>query len=767
MKPKSLVIVESPAKARTIERYLGGEYTVLASVGHIKDLPKKRLGVDPAHGFKTDYEIIPGKEAIVKNLRKAADKADVIYLAADPDREGEAICQHIFEEIEAANDKVFRVMFNEITRDAIRQAFQSPGRIDENLVKSQNTRRILDRLVGYKISPLLWRKVRRGLSAGRVQTVALRLIVDREREIGAFQKEEYWVFTAQLEAALPPPFRAKAIKLDGQKFVVRTADEARALRGELEAGAFVVESVRATTRKQHPQPPFTTSKLQQEANRRFKLPAAKTMQIAQRLYEGIDLGDGSVGLITYMRTDSTRVAPSALETIRSFIQDTYGNEYLPEKPRSFSKADLAQEAPEAIRPTDIARTPASVRTHLKADEYKIYTLIWQRCVASQMEPALFRHTDIKIAAGRCLFQATGDVPQFAGFLKVYQESADEDVAESDPANPNLPPVEAGQVLRLQQLQTEQQFTQPPPRYTEATLIKALEEKGIGRPSTYAQIVTVIQNRQYVIKEDGRFRSTETGEIVIDLLTRSFPDLFDYNYTATMEQSLDLIEAGKQNWLVELQRFYGAFDGTLQKAEAEMSNLKREKIPTDERCPNCGAGMVIRWGRFGKFMACERYPECRTSKPVTNGNGNGDAATAPTAKAPARVLDEQCPDCGKPLVERSGRFGKFIACSGYPKCHYKKKPGINMPCPQPGCSGEIVMLKNKRGRIFYGCSKYPACTFTSWQRPVPRACPACGNAYMVQKQTKKDGPFQECPRPECRHRVPGEANGSGAPPDGNS
>ena len=443
------------------------------------------------------------------------------------------------------------------------------------------------------------------------------------------------------------------------------------------------------------------------------------------------------------------------------------NEYLPEKPRSFSKADLAQDAHEAIRPTDITRTPASVRTHLKADEFRIYTLIWQRCVASQMEPALFRHTDIKIAAGRCLFQATGDVPQFAGFLKVYQETAEEDATEADPANPNLPPVEAGQALRLQRLQTEQQFTQPPPRYTEATLIKALEEKGIGRPSTYAQIVTVIQNRQYVIKEEGRFRSTETGEIVIDLLIQSFPDLFDYNYTATMEKSLDLIEAGKQNWLVELQRFYRAFDGTLQKAEAEMSNLKREKLPTDERCPNCGAGMVIRWGRFGKFMACERYPECRTSKPVTNGNGNGDAATAPTAKAPARVLDEQCPDCGKHLVERSGRFGKFIACSGYPACRYKKKPGINMPCPQSGCAGEIVMLKNKRGRIFYGCSKYPACNFTSWQRPVSRACPACGHAYMVQKQTKKDGAFLECPRPECRHRLPDETGGPAAPPDDNS
>ena len=759
---KSLVIVESPAKAKTISRYLGGGFEVKASVGHIKDLPKKKLGVDVRRDFKADYEIIAGKERVVQELRRAAARAEIVYIAADPDREGEAICQHIHEEISEENPHIFRVMFNEITREAIHQAFEHPGEINANLVRSQNTRRILDRLVGYKVSPLLWRKVRPGLSAGRVQTVALRLIVDREREIQKFVPEEYWVFTAHLRSGQPPVFRARAIKLDDKKFQVRSEAEAMALRRELEGAPFVVKSVRTTTRRQQPAPPFTTSKLQQEANRRFKLPASKTMQIAQRLYEGIELGpEGSAGLITYMRTDSTRTAPSALEAVRDFIGQAYGSEFLPGHARFFSKSDLAQDAHEAIRPTDVTRTPTQLKAFLKPDEFKLYTLIWQRFVASQMEAAEFRHTDIKIAAGRCLFQSTGDVPVFAGFLKVYQESVEDDPAGSGPDNAVLPPLQAEEVLKLVKLESDQQFTQPPPRYTEATLIKALEEKGIGRPSTYASIVTVIQNRQYVTKEEGRFRPSATGEIVIDLLVASFPELFDYDYTANMEKSLDLIEMGQRDWLEGLRLFYQDFSTTLRKAEAEMKNMRGEKVATEHRCPRCGAGMLLRWGRFGQFLSCERFPECRAAMPVPGGPPEGE----PKAARPApRELDEKCPECGQPLVERDGRFGRFVSCSGYPKCRYTKKDGgaeTGLTCPLPGCGGDVRIRKAKRGRPFYGCSRYPACAFISNDKPVAKPCPVCGHPFLVEKSTKRNGDFLQCPAKGCGHKVlPGDGE---APP----
>jgi DNA topoisomerase-1 len=757
---KSLVIVESPAKARTISRYLGPEFEVKASVGHIKDLPKKKLGVDVRKDFKAEYQVIPGKEKVVLDLRKAAAKAGAIYLAADPDREGEAICQHIYEEVAPNNPNVHRVMFYEITKDAVRKAFETPGRIDRNLVQSQHTRRILDRLVGYKISPLLWRKVRAGLSAGRVQTVALRLIVDREREIRAFVKEEYWVFSAHLEGARPPKFKAKAVKLDGKKFLVTNATDADALRKELEGAPFVVESVKQSARRQQPAPPFTTSKLQQEANRRFKLPAAKTMQIAQRLYEGVELGaEGSVGLITYMRTDSTRTAPSAVEAVRGLIQEKYGADYLPAKPRYFSKSEQAQDAHEAIRPTAAERTPESLKGVLKGDELKLYTLIWQRFVASQMEAALFDHTDVKIAAGRCQFQSIGDVMKFAGFLKVYQEAAEEaNGGEKEDAAVKLPPLEAGQALKLLQLDTEQQFTQPPPRYSEATLIKALEEKGIGRPSTYAAIVTVIQNRQYVVKDEGRFQPTETGEIVVDLLVASFPTLFDYAYTANMEKDLDRIESGQQDWLEELRGFYRGFSDSLQRAESEMKNLRREVVLTDYDCPQCGAKMVERWGRFGKFLSCQRYPECKGSMPIPGADAKNGANGTADAKQPPKTLDEACPQCGKPLVERQGRFGRFIACSGYPACRYTKQPTLDVPCPQEGCDGQIVARRSKKGKAFYGCNRYPKCQFTAWHKPVAEKCPACGNAYMLEKTTKRDGTFKECPNPECKHKVKTEETG---------
>lgn len=791
---KALVIVESPAKARTISRYLGKDFTVKASVGHIKDLPKTRLGVDVRHDFAPSFEILPGKEKVVTELRTAASRAGRIYLAADPDREGEAICQHIYEEIAEANKDVYRVMFYEITKDAIKRAFDSPQQVNQNLVQAQLTRRILDRLVGYKISPLLWRKVRRGLSAGRVQTVTLRLIVDREREIRAFDPEEYWVFTAHLEGKEPPVFKARAIKLDGKKFKIDNETDAMALRQELQAGTFEVESVKKTTRRQQPRPPYTTSKLQQEAYRRFKFPARKTMQVAQRLYEGIDVpGEGRVGLITYMRTDSTRISSSALDTVRAMIAEKYGDKFLPKKARQFQKSAGAQDAHEAIRPTDVGRTPEALRPHLSAEEFKLYTLIWQRFVASQMEPALFDHTDIRIAAGRCLFQTTGDVLRFPGFLQVYQETAEEDAVESEGSADRLPALQEKQKLDLKHLETLQQFTQPPPRYTEATLIKTLEEKGIGRPSTYAQIVSVIQNREYVVKTEGRFQPTETGEVVVDLLTESFPDLFDYAYTARMEKDLDLIEQGEQNWQSELHEFYEGFRDRLERAEKEMRSLK-EPVPSGEICEQCGARMMIRWGKFGRFLACERYPECRNTRELSTAENGDERGETPeidetcekcgakmvlkrgrygtflacsnypecrntrklTAEGePARedkVLDEICPECGRNLVEKTGRYGKFVACSGYPECRFIKKEKLDMPCPEPDCDGEVVVRRSRKGKVFYGCSRYPACKFTSWAKPVPGPCPECGHPYLVERETKRSGRFIQCPNKSCRYRT---------------
>lgn len=795
---KSLVIVESPAKAKTIGKYLGEAFEVKASVGHIRDLPKKKIGIDPDHDFAAKYEVIPGKEAVVRELRKAASRADTIFLAADPDREGEAICRHLYEEVAPENPRIFRVLFHEITKDAIRKAFEQPGQIDMNLVDAQHTRRLLDRLVGYLISPLLWRKVQRGLSAGRVQTVALRLIVDRELEIRAFVSEEYWAFTASLQGKLPPSFKAKAVKLDGKKFKVVTGEEAAALKAALLATAWTVESVQRTQRKQQPRPPYITSKLQQEANRRFRFPARKTMSVAQKLYEGISVGsEGSTGLITYMRTDSTRVAPQALDAVRDHIRARFGAEYMPAKPRFYQKSQGAQDAHEAIRPTDVERTPQSLRPYLTDDEYKLYTLIWQRFVASQMEAAVFDRTDIRIQADRCQFQAVGDVLRFPGFLVVYKEVVEEEeTGENGVVEGRLPAVEKGDVLRLLDLDALQQFTQPPPRYTEATLIKALEEKGIGRPSTYAQIVNVIQDRNYVEKQEGKFRPSETGEIVIELLTASFPDLFSYDYTAGMEKDLDLIEQGQKGWLAEMKTFYAAFSQVLKKAETEMKSLKATVEPTDETCEKCGAPMVIRWGRFGRFISCSAYPECKNARDLAGARTAGETA-APGAegggaeireecpacgkpmilrkgrfgeflactdypqckttrklgqgnkpKAEPKILEELCPQCGKPLSEKQGRFGPFISCSGYPKCKYIKRETVGMKCPRPGCAGEIAVNKGGRGRVFYGCTAYPKCDFTSSAKPVPTPCPVCGSPFMVEKTTKKEGTRVICPVKGC-------------------
>jgi DNA topoisomerase-1 len=582
---KSLVIVESPAKANTINKYLGADYVVKASLGHVKDLPKSKLGVDPDNDFEPVYELIPGKEKVVRELKTAAKSVGRIFLAADPDREGEAICQHLKEILDGTKADIYRVLFNEITPKAIKHAIENPGRINKKIVDAQQARRILDRLVGYQVSPLLWDKVRRGISAGRVQTVALRLIVEREREIQAFVPEEYWSITARLAAQLPPEFDAKLAKIKGKTAEIKTQKDAERVLQNLKGAAFNVESVVTKEKKRSPVPPFTTSKIQQDASRKLRFSVKKTMMIAQKLYEGIELGDeGRIGLITYMRTDSTRISDEALQMVRSYVSDMYGSAYLPEKPVMYKSKKDAQDAHEAIRPTFVGRTPDDLRPFLSDDEFKLYKLIWTRFVASQMNPAIYDQTSVEISAKDYLFRASGRVLKFDGFLKVYEETADEDIARpEDEQDITLPQLAQGETLRPVEITPRQHFTEPPPRYTEASLVKTLEEKGIGRPSTYATILTTIQDREYVLKDQGKFRPTELGTVVTDLLVRHFAEIFDVQYTARMEEELDEVEEGKMTWVEALDEFYKKFQKDLKKATKNMDNIKKKEIPTDEVC----------------------------------------------------------------------------------------------------------------------------------------------------------------------------------------
>ncbi|MEK6302061.1 MAG: type I DNA topoisomerase [Acidobacteriota bacterium] len=811
---KSLVVVESPSKAKTINKYLGAGYTVLASVGHIKDLPKKGIGIDFDNNFEPTYEVIPGKEKVIRELKAAAKNADMIYVATDPDREGEAIGWHIKEELEGRGKNrktVRRVMFNEITKSAIQESFKKPLDIDENLVNAQQARRLLDRIVGYQVSPLLWDKVRRGLSAGRVQSVALRLVVEREREIQAFNASEYWTITANLAAKLPPVFDARLLRVDentvkttnfgddetAKKSELHIENEAQAaaLLAEIKGHEFVVTSVVTKEKKRNPVPPFITSKLQQEASRKLRFPVKKAMQLAQRLYEGIEIGEeGAVGLITYMRTDSTRVSDAALGEVRDFIGSQFGAEYLPEKAIFYKSKKGAQDAHEAIRPTSVLRTPDSVAGFLSKDELSLYKLIWQRFVASQMMPALFDQTTIDINAGvRFLFRATGSVLRFSGFLAVYEESKDEKDEEDEEQAHKLPLVEQGEHLALNSVVPDQHFTEPPPRYTEATLVKALEEKGIGRPSTYAAIMTVIQDREYVARREGRFFPSELGIIVNDLLVESFDDLFNVAYTAHMEEELDEIEEGKMVWTDTLAEFYEKFTKDLETAKRLMRDVKRQEIITEEKCENCGSFMAKKFGRFGEFLACTNYPECKTTRDLpkihdeAGEDAHADAADEtcencgkpmamkrgrfgqflactgyPECKttrkiqkggkisAPDVVLEEACPQCGKHMVLKQGRFGPFTACSDYPTCKYIKQETTGVSCPE--CAvGEIVVKKSKRGRIFYGCSTYPACKFTLWDKPIAQQCPQCGSRFIVEKASKNGSRFLQCREEGCDYK----------------
>ncbi len=737
---KSLLIVESPAKARTLNKFLGKDFAIKASIGHVKDLPKKELGVDIEKDFTPKYVVIEGKGKVLRELKKAAKNAERILLAPDPDREGEAIAWHIAEELNGDSDKVFRVVFNEITERAVTEAVRKPRKIDMNLVNAQQARRVLDRLVGYKLSPLLWQKVQRGLSAGRVQSVALRFVVDREREINAFKSEEYWSVTAEIEGKEPPPFNARLFRINDQKVDITNESEAKNIVDTVSGKTFAVEKIEKKKRKRFPAPPFITSTLQQEASRKLRFFAKKTMLIAQQLYEGLELGaEGSIGLITYMRTDSVRIAAEAQREAKDFIVEKFGSSYSPQKPPVYKSKKTAQEAHEAIRPTSVFRTQQSIKNYLTKDQYQLYSLIWNRFLASQMSVALFDQTSVDIKAEKCIFRATGTVVKFPGFMSLYTEGVDEATEEEG----LLPALKEGDVLKTISILPKQHFTQPPPRYTEATLVKDLEAKGIGRPSTYAAILSTIQERKYAEKTDGRFKPSELGVVVTDLLIEKFPELMDAGFTAKMENNLDKIEGAVYKWVKVVKDFYVPFDRELKGALESLGRVKPEDIPTDEKCEKCGKPMIIKWGRHGRFVACSGFPECKNAKPLEQ------QGTEPgTQSTDIEQTDEKCGKCGAPMMLKSGRFGKFLACSEYPKCKTTKPVGTGVKCPEDG--GEIVERRTKRGKIFFSCSNYPKCKFATWYKPVGKNCPDCGADFLVEKRTKK-GEFMECIKKACGYK----------------
>ena len=760
---KTLVVVESPAKARTIKKYLGSDYEVKASVGHIKDLPMRAekldraagpnkreggsvLGVDVEHGFKPHYQVIPGKEKIIKQLKEAAEKANTVYLATDPDREGEAIAWHLSQELDKPEDHVYRVLFNELTEKTIKEAITSPSRLDENKYNAQQTRRILDRIVGYQLSPLLWEKVQYGLSAGRVQSVALRLIVDRQNAIDTFVPQEYWSITASLQAEIPPGFDAKLVEHDGKKVEISDATMATELARTAQENPFTVVDIKRRERTRKALPPFITSTLQQDASRKLRLPSNRTMRIAQQLYEGIELGkQGSVGLITYMRTDSPRIAGEALAAVRSYIETTYGPKYLPEKPNYYKGKKSAQEAHEAIRPTSMENTPEKVAPFLDKSQLALYTLIWNRFVSSQAAQAVFDLTTLNIASGQLIFRVTGSVMKFDGFLKIYiqgkDDGGDAKNGEKDDSQRELPAVKKGDVLELTRLSPRQHFTQPPAAFNEASLIKELEDKGIGRPSTYAETVTTIQKRKYVELQDRKFRPTLLGRIIAGLLVDSFPKLLNTDFTAEMESSLDLIEEGNVSWTDILEDFYEPFRSALQHAKKSMKNIKREGIPTQEKCPDCGHPLLVRSGRYGLFMGCSAYPECEFTRNI------------PTDSTPAKdpiPTDEVC-ECGASMVIRDGRTGPFLSCSRYPECKKARPITTGVACPKCG-TGELAQRRSRKGKTFYSCTRYPDCDYSLWNKPVSMECPnaECDSTIMEERTTKAQGTFLQCPK--CKHKV---------------
>ncbi|MGH7797477.1 MAG: type I DNA topoisomerase [Candidatus Binatia bacterium] len=764
MAAKNLVIVESPAKAKTLEKYLGRDFQVKASIGHVVDLPKSKLGVDVKKDFAPDFTVIQGKKKIIDDLKKAAKGKENIYLASDPDREGEAIAWHIAGQVVKNHKRVHRVLINEITKKAVQDAIAKPLALDRNKFDAQVARRVLDRLVGYKISPLLWNKVRRGLSAGRVQSVAVRLVCERETDIRAFEPVEYWSLTALLEGRLTPSFKAKLVqwkeqKVDNKKFRLENDAIVQGIIQSLDGADWAIGEVEKKERRRYPTPPFVTSKLQQEAARKLGFQPRRTMQLAQHLYEGVELGnEGSVGLITYMRTDSTRISNDALAAARRHIQAQYGKNYVPGKPNTFRSKKSAQDAHEAIRPTSLEYTPERVRRYLRRDMFQLYSLIWDRFVASQMVPAVYDQTAFEIPVKEALFRATGQQIKFDGFMKVYIEGRDERAAqangedddEAQDADGMLPDLQRGDALKLLSLDPRQHFTQPPPRYTQASLIKELDEKGIGRPSTYAAIISNILDREYVAQNESRqLLPTDLGFLVTDLLVESFPDILNVEFTASMEDELDKIEGGKEKWTKAMKRFYTPFERDLKKAEKEMRDVKRQEVPTDIDCDKCGAKMVIKWGRNGEFLACPQYPECKNTKNLKRSD------TGEIEIAAEEEVDETCEECGRPMLLRWGKFGKFLGCSGYPECKniqpLQKPVDLGVKCPE--CKkGNIKERKSRWGKVFYGCDKYPECKFASWDKPMPTPCPECDSPILVEKVTKRNGRSHRCYKKECGYSI---------------
>jgi DNA topoisomerase-1 len=755
-KGKNLIIVESPAKARTIERYLGDDFRVAASLGHVIDLPVTRLGVDVDNDFAPEYHVIKGKKQVLDALKKMARDARAVYLAPDPDREGEAIAHHIAHEIRGVNGEVYRATFNEITRTAVRQSIENPRKVDVNLFNAQQARRILDRLVGYKLSPLLWNKVRRGLSAGRVQSVAVRLICDREAEVKVFVAEEYWTIAGAAEAASPPPFQVRLDKIDGEKPKIPDRAASDRILDDLRGQRFVIGEVTRKEFAKRPFPPFITSTLQQEASRRLRMTARRTMGVAQGLYEGVELGElGQVGLITYMRTDSTRLSNEALGQLRGQIEAAFGKKYLPDSPRAYSTKKGAQDAHEAIRPTDATLTPEKVARYLDKDQLALYTLIWKRTMACQMADARVERTRIEIPVGRYLLAATGSVIVFDGFLKIYQEAKDESgKSESDAEgsekvqlddDATLPAVEKGMEVRIADLAGTQHFTQPPPRYTEAGLIRELERQGIGRPSTYAAIISTIQDKEYAIKRGGTFHPTDLGIVITELLIESFPKVMDVQFTAKMETDLDRVEEGEVDWIQLLRDFYGPFAERLETAGDRMRNIKAEGIPTDFTCEKCGSPMVVKWGRNGKFLACSGYPDCRNTKPIVeDADGNISIAEEQTT-------DKVCPNCGRPMVIKNSRRGRFLACTGYPECKTAQPVPTGIPCPREGCAGELVERQSGRGMVFFSCNKYPECRFSVFELPRLETCPSCNeDHYFIGQDEKKK--VLACDKNKCDYPI---------------
>ena len=753
---KALVIVESPTKIKTLKNYLGNRFKIAATVGHIKDLPQKEMGIDIDNGFAPKYTTIPGKQKIIKQLRQAAANVSDIYLAPDPDREGEAIAWHTAETLKKKGRRFHRVLFHELTKKGIEAAIETPQELDRHKYEAQQTRRILDRLVGYLVSPLLWRKVKGGLSAGRVQSVAVRIICQRERDIQAFKPQEYWSITAHLEGDKAPAFEAKLGKKGGRKISIPNEAAAQDILNALADVVFIIDKIAKKTTRRNPQPPFITSKLQQEAIRKLRFSAKKTMMVAQQLYEGVELGSGEpVGLITYMRTDSTRIAEDAALEAMALIGETFGPEYVPDKPRMFKNRKKVQDAHEAVRPTSVRYTPERVARHLSKDQLALYRLIWQRFVASQMNPALIDQVTFTIAAGDYTFSATGSSIRFKGFMALYR-TAEEEIAAKDKAHARvLPDLSQGALLNCRKLDPKQHFTQPPPRFSEASLVKELEENGIGRPSTYAAILSTIRDKGYVDLVKRYFRPSELGFIVNDLLVDSFPEIFEVEFTAKMEEDLDRVVSADMDSQQLLNRFYQPFKTRVEEAAEGMLSVKGVGLATDLSCPSCGGRLHIKMGRNGHFLACSNYPECTFSRDYIR-DEKGDVQ--PIEPASESVTDKECALCGKPMVVKRGRYGEFLACSGYPECsHTESLNGgangttIGVTCPNSNCSGEVVERVSKRGKTFYGCSRFPECDFASWDKPVAKACPICGANFLVEKTTKRDGTFLRCLSKECGYK----------------